>query len=106
VLDRALLIWDEFTGPPSVNAVAPETPLKAAGVVYPRRPFSFAPLPMTTASGARDSIFFNLAANQGLTEAIRSIIRDRIPTNRSHFQGPACRTVPWPYCPLAYCALP
>jgi hypothetical protein len=37
--------------------------------------FSFDPLPMTTAFGARDSIFFNPAANQGLTEAIRSIIR-------------------------------
>jgi hypothetical protein len=28
-------------GPKSVNAVAPKTPLKAAGVVFPCRPFFF-----------------------------------------------------------------
>jgi hypothetical protein len=39
-------------GLPSVNAFAPKIPLKAAGVVFPCRPFSFDHLPMTTASGA------------------------------------------------------
>lgn len=43
MLDRELLIWDEFTGPPPVNAVVPKTPLKAAGVVFHAGRFALTP---------------------------------------------------------------
>ncbi len=43
MLDRALLIWDEFIGRHSVNEVAPEIPLKAAGAVFHAGRFALTP---------------------------------------------------------------